>query len=112
MGTLGLLALVLVAFVAARGAYDMYGKFTSAAAARATAESDLQALQERHTAVKADVVSLESERGLEGELRERYGVARPGEGEIAIVRQSTSSEAIVAPHETLLERLWQLLFVW
>ena len=82
-----------------------------AADARAAAEAQLAALGARHTAVAADVAALSSERGLEAEVRERYGVARPGEAQIDIVRQAPQEEPIVE-HPTLWDRLWRLLFVW
>ncbi len=111
LGALGLLALVGVAFVATRAAWGMYGKFAEAAAARAGAEVELRELETRHARIEAEVAALSSPRGLEAEVRERYGVVRPGEGEIAIVRQSTSSE-VLRSEQGLLDKLWQLLFVW
>ena len=107
----GVLALVGVAAVASRGAWDMYGKFAEAAAARATAQAQLQDLQARHQKIKTDVQALLSERGLEAQVRERYGVARPSEGQITIIRQSSSTE-ILRQEPWLLDKLWQLLFVW
>ena len=107
----GILALVGIATVASRGAWDMYGKFTEAAAASVAAETQLQDLQERHQKIGAEVQALSSERGLEAEVRERYGVARPGEGQITIVRQASSTE-VLRQEPGLLDKLWQLLFVW
>ena len=111
LGALGVLALSLAAFGASRAAFDMYGKFTEAAAASASADAQLQDMQERRQNIKADVLALSSERGLEAEVRERYGVARPGEGQITIVRQASSTE-ILRQEPGLLQKLWQLLFVW
>ncbi len=111
MGFLGLLALVAIAFVAGRAAWGMYGKFAEAAGARAGAEAELTELQDRHKKIQTEVDSLSSPRGLEAEVRERYGVAKPGEGEIRVVRQSTTTE-IVRQNPGIFETLWQLLFVW
>jgi cell division protein FtsB len=111
LGFLGLLALAGIAFGATRAAWGMYGKFAEAAAARAGAEAQLEELQARHANIEAEVDALSSPRGLEAEVRERYGVVKPGEGEIAIVRQASSSE-VLRRQPGLLESLWQLLFVW
>ena len=111
LGCLGVLALALVAFGAARAAADMYGKFSEAAAARAGAEAQLFELTARDQNIKAEVAALATERGVEAALRERYGVAKPGEGQIDIVRQPASSTPITQP-PGLWQKLWQLLFVW
>ncbi len=111
LGVAGMLALAGIVVVASRGAWDMYGKFTEAAAARATAETQLQDLQTRHQKIKTDVQSLLSERGLEAQVRERYGVALPGEGQITIVRQA-SSTGVLRQELGLLQKLWQMLSVW
>ncbi len=111
LGTLGILALATVAFGASRAAWAMYGKFTEAASARAGAEAQLQELQLRDQTIKADVSALSSERGVEAAVRERYGVALPGEGQINIVRQGSSTEALRQEPE-FFQKLWQLLFVW
>ncbi len=110
-GTLGLLALAGLAFGATRATWNMYGRFAEAAAARAGAEAQLQDLEGRHAKIETDVDALSSARGLEAEVRERYGVVRPGEGEIAIVRHSSSTE-VLRQESGILEKLWQLLFVW
>lgn len=96
-GLLGLLCLLGLTFSLGRGTWDMYGKFASAAGARQGAEIELMELRLRHAKVQEDVESFQTERGLEGELRERYGVARPGEGEISIVRKKTEVEAVAEP---------------
>lgn len=111
LGTLGIAALALAAFGLSRAAWDMYGKFAEAAAARASAEGQLADLQSREQKIRADVAALSSERGVEAAVRERYGVARPGEGQIDIVRQAASSTAL-KQERGLWEGLWRMLFVW
>ena len=111
LGSLGVVLLALAAFGAARAAWDMYGKFNEAAAARAGAEVKLAELEARDTKIKANVEALRTERGVEAALRERYGVARPGEGQIDIVRQPASTTAL-REEPNLWQKLWQLLFVW
>lgn len=106
----GLAGLGLLAFLAlslGRGTWDMYGKFASAAGARQSAEIELMELRLRHAKVSSDVEALQTERGLESELRERYGVARPGEGEIAIVRKEAQGEAQI-PNESGWSGFWGL----
>ncbi|MEK7613017.1 MAG: hypothetical protein AAB449_02640 [Patescibacteria group bacterium] len=90
----GVLALVLVALVAVRASYNMYGKFAQAADAGKNAEARLAMLIEQKSQVGAAVESFDSPRGVEAEVRQRYGVARPGEGRIEIVRDAASSSAL------------------
>lgn len=111
LGVAGIAALLFIAFAMSRAAFNMYGKFAAAAAARSSAEAQLQELKAREAAIAADVEKLSTERGLEAAIRERYGVARPGEGEITIVRNESTSEA-VRPERGFFESLWDLLFVW
>ena len=111
LGGAGILALAGITVIASRATWDMYGKFAEAAAARAGAESQLQDLQTRYQKIDSDVKTLSSDRGKEWTLRERYGVARPGEGQISIVRQATSTE-VLRQEPDLLQKLLQLLFVW
>ena len=106
-----MLALAALAFVAVRGAYGMYGKFAEAAAARAGAESQLAELQGRYASVKADVDAFSTDRGVEAALRERYGVAKPGEGQIDIVRQASTTEPVLQ-QKNVLQKLWELISVW
>ena len=112
LATAGVLAVGVLAFVAARGAWGMYQKFEDASAASAAAEARLAALVGRRAAVGAEVAALETPRGVEGELRERYGVARAGEGQITLVHQAASSSSDVGQSGDWFASLWHALFVW
>ncbi len=105
-------ALLLLAGVAVRAAWGMYGKFASAAAADAAAQNELAALAARHAQVGAMVAELSTDRGVESQVRQRYGVGRPGEGEIDIVRQPSTTSDESAGGRGFWRRLWDALFVW
>ncbi|MBX4192450.1 hypothetical protein KW798_03120 [Candidatus Parcubacteria bacterium] len=87
----GLVVLGVIAFVAARAAYNMYGKFSQAALASKQAQVHLIDLEDQRTQVSAAVESFDSRRGLEAEIRKRYGLAQAGEGKIEIVREAAST---------------------
>ncbi len=110
--SLGLLVLAGLAFLAVRAAWNMYDKFAAASDAQAQVEAQLSFLQSQYNSVETQVQSLSTPRGQEGELRQRYGVVRPGEGEIDIVRQAPTSTGATGPQQSWLEKLWQALFVW
>ena len=106
-------ALLLVITVAAmRAAWGMYGKFAEAAASDEIAQKQLATLQEQQAQVAESVDSFKTPRGLEAQVRERYGVVKPGEGQIQIVRDSTTTVPSTAPQKSLMQHIWQALFGW
>ena len=111
--TLGwVLLLLVIAVIAVRAAWGMYGKFAEAAASDDISQRELAAMQEQQAQVAASVDSFSTSRGLETQVRERYGVVKPGEGQIQIVRDSSSTAPQVAPSKNVLMQVWQSLFGW
>lgn len=88
------LLLLFVAVFAVRAAWRMYERFTGAAAAREAAEGSLAALESQEEILRAQLSALSTDRGVEAAVRERFGVVRPGEEVIHIVRtgRATSTE--------------------
>lgn len=112
-GMLGAVALLFaVAGVAATSAWGMYGTFNIAAAARADAEKSLRSAKEDEARITAAVAGLDSKEGLEKEVRERFGVAKPGEGEIRIVRDTPQDTGEPAEEQNIFIRTLRSLFVW
>lgn len=114
MGTgLGMMALLAaVAFGTAHAAWSMYGKFANAAAADAASQQEYTTLEAQYQDVSATVEDLGTSRGFGAAVRERYGVGLPGEREIDIVRESSSTAAAAAAPQGFWARLWQALVVW
>jgi cell division protein FtsB len=109
----GVLFLLILAIVSVKGTWEMYNKFSEAIDGEGAAKSDLASLQAQQAQVGAAVVSLSTDRGVEAQMRERYGVAKPGEGEIDIVQSATSTDVVTpAPQENLFMRIVKGLFVW
>jgi cell division protein FtsB len=108
----GALVLLLVTFMAVRAAWGMYGKFASSAAADEAAQQNLASLQKQEAQVSGAVGSLSSDRGVEAQIRQRYGVAKPGEGEIQIVTDSASSSPPAASSENIFVRIFHAIFPW
>ena len=80
-----LLILLSVAFLFTKAAWRMYGRYEEASLGRYGAEADLRALEARRDTLIQDTEHLSSRRGLEEELRRRYGVALPDEGVIEMI---------------------------
>ncbi len=108
----GLLFLLIITFLAVRAAWGMYGKFAEAASSDERAHQQLAQLQQQETQVASTVDSFNSNRGLEAEVRERYGVVKPGEGQIQIVRDASSTEARAKNNPNVFIRIWDALFGW
>jgi len=99
----GLAGVLALALFSAQAAWGMYVKFTVASKGDEAAQGDLESLQAQYTRVTAAVDDFSTARGQEGEIRERFGVSKPGEGSIEIVRAATSSEG---QQNTLPQDLW------
>jgi cell division protein FtsB len=91
----------------------MYGKFAEAASANDASQQNLAQMKTEETSVQAEVTNLSSQEGQEAQLRQSYGVALPGEGEIQIVREAPTSTAAAAPASgNFFVRIFKALFVW
>lgn len=112
LGSVGILALGALAYAAAHAAWDMYGKFAAAASARTDAETQLAQLQAQYAQVETQVTALNTPRGIEAAVRQRYGVAKPGEGEIDVVHTSSTTAPADSGGDSWFSRLWHSLFVW
>jgi cell division protein FtsB len=108
----GVFLLLLIAVLSGRATWDMYQKFTLAAQAHDEAQKGLDALQQKQAHIAAAVDALATERGVEQEIRERFGVAKPGEGEITVVRDPKEASSTAQGQKGLFERIWNALFVW
>lgn len=106
----GLLGVLTV--VSTRAAWGMYQKFTVAAQERHIAEGELRELEEKEVRIGTAVASLSSERGIEAELRSRFGVAKPGEGEIKIVRDQSSAAQAAQDEGGFWSWIVETFFVW
>lgn len=112
LSLLAVLVLGLVTFMLARAAWSMYGKFTQAAVADAQEQTQLASLQAQEVQMSAAVNNLDTPRGIEAQVRERYGVVKPGEGVIEIVEPSDASSTAPAPQQGWFGRTWEVLFGW
>ncbi|MDP4020724.1 MAG: hypothetical protein Q8P58_01620 [Candidatus Adlerbacteria bacterium] len=112
---LGLIAVGTLLFVGAasvKATWGMYQTFDIAAAERAVAEAELASLRAEHVQMTATLASFTSQRGLEAAVRERFGVARPGEGEIRIVRSEEDNMLEESVNNNPFSRLFDALFKW
>ena len=106
------LALLAVTVVLMRAAWGMYIKMVAASRAQEEAQAQLALTEAQRSGVDATLGEVNSPRGVEQQIRERYGVVRPGEGEIDIVRTVPASTTPKAPPESWWQHIFHALFVW
>ena len=110
--TLGTVLLAVIAFGSLRAAWGMYNKLLEATDREHLAQTQLQTLEEQKATIDHQLALLSSPRGVETQVRDRYGVVRPGEGEIQILAAPPAAGGNEASKEGFWARLWHALFVW
>ncbi|TSC54910.1 MAG: hypothetical protein LiPW30_376 [Parcubacteria group bacterium LiPW_30] len=80
------LVFILCVFVG-RAAVSMYKSDSLTGEKRKIAEDELVAVRARENSLKAQIISLKTERGVEEELRGKFRVVKNGEGVIIVVDQ-------------------------
>jgi hypothetical protein len=81
---------VLLCFLLAgtvRATYGMYQKSIETAEKAASIQMSVDRMKERYDLAKQNLEGVSTERGMDREIRERYGVKKPGEGVIIIVNE-------------------------
>ena len=77
--------LVVVCVFIAHSAWGVYLKEADSSAASAKTLNDLTVLREQQQKLQTENVQLETERGIESEIRQKYSVAKPNEEVYVIV---------------------------
>lgn len=90
----------------------MYSKFAAASQADVSAQAELETLRSQVSMVGASAEALASQRGVEAGVRERYGVARPGEGQIDIIRREATISTPRADEPNVFVKIFRAIFVW
>lgn len=109
---LGVLALLGLAILLVRGTWGMYVRMAAAAEAQEEADVELARVQTQTSGVEGSLGALSSQRGVETQIRERFDYAKPGEGEIDIVRTVRASSTQESAGESWWARIFHTLFVW
>ena len=71
--------------------------------------SDLQGLKDREQMLSTEIDRLKTTSGTEAEIREKYGLVKPGEEVILIVDKNSSSTDDISPIEP---SFWQKIVNW
>ena len=103
-----ILALALILFIAGRASWNMYEKEQEAHEKLTAVQEEHQTLKERHSHIRDDVERLQTDRGKEAAMRERFGVVKENEHVVHIVERdkeqsSGNQDADVTLWETVLQ---------
>jgi cell division protein FtsB len=101
------LLLIPVGFIG-YAAMNAYSKSEESGLRREAVEQELGAVEERQRALVADIELLDSDRGKEEALRERYQVGREGEQIIVLIDDEENTETL-AP-ESVSPGFWERIF--
>lgn len=111
--TLSVIVLAAATVLCALAAWNMFGKEREATSESNGAAEQLALLSSQQTEVQSDIAELSTDRGVEAALRERYGVALPGEGIIEVVDpESSAMGTATSSSNNLLQEIWQRVFPW
>jgi cell division protein FtsB len=93
-------------------ALGAYGKATDSGMRREAAEEELYRMEERQRALVSDIELLESDRGKEEALRERYQVGREGEHMLVLINDTADEpEPLpVSKPASFWERMFAIVF--
>ncbi len=87
-----LIFLGLLMLLSAWSLLGFLGKMEDTAKNREMAEDKVSELEKSKAKLEADITKLESEKGIEGVLRENFGLAKEGEGLIVVVDEENSAK--------------------
>ena len=94
----GLVVVAVGVFFVGRAAFVMYGKQREAVRNAAAAAEELAAVKDREDYLTKEIARLETERGLEEEVRTKFRVVKEGEQLIVLV-DPKPVEASTTPEE-------------
>lgn len=107
-GKIGLLILVIVFAIFAKGTWSVYQKASYAEENHDRAQQELQEIVAREEALKEELERLNTERGLEEEIRQKFDVGREGEQLIVLVDAPDVEPVAEIKEPTIWEKIVEL----
>ncbi len=105
-----LFILSIVALFLGNATWNVYQKYSEARQNEEIVSNEIQKLQERERDLSVDIARLNTERGVEEELRKRFGVAKKGEEVMVIVEPTVLDGQNIAANEGQKKGFWRSLF--
>jgi len=90
-----LILLFIILFFVAKGSWGVYKKYSLSKSELENSQSDLAVLEEKKQTIETKIEKLQTETGIEKEIRSKFDVAREGEKLIVIVEDKVAEEIVV-----------------
>ena len=103
------LAVLLVFLV--RGTWNIYVKNRDGIAELRLAQERLARIEERQSTLSAGIEKLNTESGIEGEIRDRFQMAKEGEEVIVIVDAESEQKQLPMSQESFLQKIWNFFTI-
>ena len=87
-----LVLLAILVFIFSFGLVGFMGKMQVTIENRKIAENKVIELQQEKDKLSSDISKLKTDSGVEESIRDKFGLAKPGEGEIVIVDSASAPE--------------------
>ena len=104
-----LILLLIITLVLAKGAIGVWSKNGKSAALVKELEGESLDQAEREQQLKEDIDYLETEEGIENEIRERFSVSRDGEEVAIIIDRKDKENEESQPEIPWYQRLWHAI---
>jgi cell division protein FtsB len=88
--------------------WNVYKKQAESAANALQAQNALQKLEERQKVLDAELKKLNSEEGIEEEIRSKFGVSKPGEQILIIIEDKKATTSAEEMQQTWWEKVKEL----
>ncbi len=93
-GKLGIIFLLILFILFAKGTWGVYTKASFAQKNKERAVQELETLYKREMLLKEELAQLNTKRGLEEEIRQKFDVGREGERLIVLVDTPSREEVV------------------
>jgi cell division protein FtsB len=99
---------IIVIFLV-RAVYDIYKKERMSAKSVASVEENYNDLKNRQNMLKSEIERLNTDKGIEEEIRSKFSVAKPGETVVVVIDSSSSTST---DSESAEKGFWNRIFGW
>ena len=97
--------IVIIALYSLYSTWSIYEKMVQSREAMEKSEKELLTLATKNNQLDADISQLQTSDGVEKEIRNKFGVAKPGENMAVIVSDDDASSSATSTHQSFLERI-------
>lgn len=105
-----LVALIILAALAVKGTWNVYWKYEESKENLLKTEQQADALRAREYALTAQIAALNTEKGVEREIRKKFSVVKDGEQVIVLVDGESEAQKKATTTPGLFDRMWSRMW--